>query len=927
MSWPLSQDYNEAIQDPRQSFADAELKTGEAVTNALGIPLPRSGNFADVYEVRCPSGARWAVKCFTREVHGLRERYHEISKYLRQTNLPFMVDFHYLEQGIRVRGSWYPVLKMQWVEGFVLNEFVRDNLDKKPILQALGQIWLRMAKRLRETKIAHCDLQHGNVMFVPGSTANSLAVKLIDYDGMCVPALIGQKSGEVGHPAYQHPERLRTGAYNVEVDRFSLLSIGAALRCLAVGGRSLWERYDNGDNLLFRHSDLQVPAESPLFKELLEIGDAQARTLVKELHRACQGSLVKVPLLTDLVPEEKPGGKVTTAPQSVARQAAAAQGPDWDFRDEGSGETIFRKRRSSARMPGWVWGAIAGAAALLLGVVGVAVSLGLRNGPTEKTATPVARNKPVTKTPEPTPKPTPADLRSSPGHKATNPPEPPPANPKPMPVAEPPPLPADQQLPPKVARPGRLFQLSPSGDMLAISSEGDNTWRLVNPRTNEPIRTFLGHEGALTTLSFSADGRRVLTGSADGSVLLWDVQTGKTIRKIPTGAPIVTAALSADGQRGAFVNASALRQCNTRDFDTMRGRSMGTARLFTCLAFTADSQAVLIGFDRSDRAFDKVMTMWNLEPTNGIRYPSFSSRPEPVTCLALSPDGKYAASGHSGEVPAVTLWDVSTGKQLWQNTMPARPIRQVAFSPNNRFLLAGAGSASRLFHVPGGQSAGQFDVPKEALTCACFSPDSKQALCASYEDGRVRFQLLDLPKDDVAGSPPPETVVEKPPKGQEAWSHLDVPRDILVAAKEDVLRIPSGRTVATREEYHGPLDITIVVRGPENHDVSFIAPGGAMVTFRRTGPRGHVLNVRRPDSRGGEFGTVVGKQLPITLPVNQWCTLHWEIKSTGMKVTIDKQLPFQEVFRYNLTAKYPVKIRVNSEAIELKSLVVKSAKK
>src|SRR6185437_8328837 len=183
------------------------------------------------------------------------------------------------------------------VEGFVLNEFVRDNLDKKPVLQALGQIWLRMARRLRESYIAHCDLQHGNVLFVPGSTSSSLAVKLIDYDGMCVPSLVGSKSGEVGHPAYQHPERLRTGAYDQEVDRFSLLSIATALRCLAIGGRPLWERYDTGDNLLFRQSDLQAPKQSPLFRELGSIGDAQAQMLVKELQRACQGPLGGVPLL------------------------------------------------------------------------------------------------------------------------------------------------------------------------------------------------------------------------------------------------------------------------------------------------------------------------------------------------------------------------------------------------------------------------------------------------------------------------------------------------------------------------------------------------------------------------------------------------------------------------------------------------------
>src|SRR5207244_12354749 len=115
MGWPLSQDYNESIQDPRTGFSDPELRQGEAVCNALGIPMPRSGNFADVYEVRCPNGARWAVKCFTREVAGLRERYSEISRHLQQAKLPFTVDFSYLEQGIRVRGQWYPILKMQWV--------------------------------------------------------------------------------------------------------------------------------------------------------------------------------------------------------------------------------------------------------------------------------------------------------------------------------------------------------------------------------------------------------------------------------------------------------------------------------------------------------------------------------------------------------------------------------------------------------------------------------------------------------------------------------------------------------------------------------------------------------------------------------------------------------------------------------------------
>src|SRR3954453_10554775 len=170
MAWPMSQDYNEAIQNPAANFSDPELKQGEAVCNAMGLPLPCSGNFADVYAVQTP-GRKWAVKCFTRQIPGLRERYIEISKYLAQVNLPFMVEFKFLDQGIRVQGQWYPVLKMHWVEGIALNAFVRQQIDKPAVLKTLGQIGGKMAARLHEANLAHCDLQHGNVLMVPGARA------------------------------------------------------------------------------------------------------------------------------------------------------------------------------------------------------------------------------------------------------------------------------------------------------------------------------------------------------------------------------------------------------------------------------------------------------------------------------------------------------------------------------------------------------------------------------------------------------------------------------------------------------------------------------------------------------------------------------------------------------------------------------------
>ncbi len=316
MSWPLSQDYNEAIQSPARNFGDPDLRGGEVAVNPLGLPLPCSGSFADVYQVRGADGQRWAVKCFTREVAGLRQRYDAISRHLRQAKLSFTADFSYLDEGIRVRGSWFPILKMQWVEGLTLNEFVGRYADKPAYLEALLQVWVRMSKKLRAAEISHCDLQHGNVLLVPGAGANSLALKLVDYDGMWVPALARGHSGEVGHPSYQHPHRLRDQTYSLDVDRFPLLLIATGLRAVTVKGRALWDKYDNGDNILFRQADLLAPTKSFLFLDLVKSDDPLTASLADHLLKALRAGVAAAPLLEDVIPE---------APAAAAAAVRAAR--------------------------------------------------------------------------------------------------------------------------------------------------------------------------------------------------------------------------------------------------------------------------------------------------------------------------------------------------------------------------------------------------------------------------------------------------------------------------------------------------------------------------------------------------------------------------------------------------------------------------
>ena len=124
---------------------------------------------------------------------------------------------------------------------------------------------------------------------------------------MYVPALADSRSGESGHRAYQHPQRIREGIYSVEVDRFSHLVIYTSIRCLMLGRGDLWQRFNTGDNLLFRDADFCCPAKSELFRTLSGIGNADAEALVGRLILACRRPLEGAPLLQDII---GPNGKV-----------------------------------------------------------------------------------------------------------------------------------------------------------------------------------------------------------------------------------------------------------------------------------------------------------------------------------------------------------------------------------------------------------------------------------------------------------------------------------------------------------------------------------------------------------------------------------------------------------------------------------------
>ncbi len=287
MSWPPASDYQDAVQNPMTCFSDIELKTGVVAINKIGLPRVASGNFASVYEMK--NGAhRWAVRCFLRQGEDQQNRYALLSLYLSRLMVAGLVEFSYQQEGIRVRGKWYPVVKMEWVEGETLTTYVQKHLHQPETLRNLALQWRGLIDRLRQNKIAHADLQHGNVMVSPQGQ-----LRLVDYDGMFVPKLAGRRSSELGHINYQHPKRSAED-FDERLDNFSAIVIYTALMALSLEP-GLWKRFDTGENMLFTAQDFRMPTKSVLLEYLHQHSDKGLQTLAATLINACHGSVAQTP--------------------------------------------------------------------------------------------------------------------------------------------------------------------------------------------------------------------------------------------------------------------------------------------------------------------------------------------------------------------------------------------------------------------------------------------------------------------------------------------------------------------------------------------------------------------------------------------------------------------------------------------------------
>ena len=267
MQYPLISEYVRAIQDAGNNLD--ELAHLVPVLDAHGEPYRSSGAFAVVFKMKDEqTGKCYALKCFTEEQEGRAEAYLQIADELEFVDSSYITSVKYLEKEIFVDSSCeedeFPVLLMDWIDGETMESYIAENYQDNYTMAMLCYRFCKMAAWLRSQPFAHGDIKPDNIMVRPDGS-----LTLVDYDGMFVPAMKGQKSPTIGTKDFSHP--LRTvDDFDETIDDFALASIALSLKAISMKS-TLFDIYGASDRLLFSENDYRNPSNSKVISALQDL--------------------------------------------------------------------------------------------------------------------------------------------------------------------------------------------------------------------------------------------------------------------------------------------------------------------------------------------------------------------------------------------------------------------------------------------------------------------------------------------------------------------------------------------------------------------------------------------------------------------------------------------------------------------------------
>jgi len=259
---------------------------------------------------------------------------------------------------------------------------------------------------------------------------------------------------------------------------------------------------------------------------------------------------------------------------------------------------------------------------------------------------------------------------------------------------------------------------------------------ILDRATGKHVTQLEHHKGHIVTcVAFSRDGKRLISGSYQGTVKVWELTTGKELQVLKGHGSLGCVAFSSDGNTVASASAA------------VRVWSVKTGKEILSLP---DSGTYSIAFSPDGKMLASNLKVWDLATGNELRtVPTFVEAPTlDGASVAFSPDGKTLAS--ASQAGLVQLWDVSTGKQLAQPHGHDSGVSSMAITPDGKTIATGSlDGIVKMWDVTTGKELralkayvrdGSNEVGVRALA---FSPDGK-TLASGGSDLQGMLKLWDV---------------------------------------------------------------------------------------------------------------------------------------------------------------------------------------
>jgi len=291
-----------------------------------------------------------------------------------------------------------------------------------------------------------------------------------------------------------------------------------------------------------------------------------------------------------------------------------------------------------------------------------------------------------------------------------------------------------------------------SPDGRTIASGGGDEIKLWDARSGQVLTTLKGHRGIVQSVTFSPDGRTIASGSWDSTVKLWDAKSGQLLHTLKGHGEIVrsfdmfgdTTAISASLTSAAFspdgrTIASGSADGTIKLWDAKSGKHLATLKghghgkdatsgsffSVTSVAFSPDGRTI------ASSGGDSTIKLWDARSRQELT--TLKGHGKTVHSVTLSPDGRTVASG--SEDGTIKLWDAKSGQELTTFDAHSYNVYSVAFSPDGRTIAYGMWRGGvKLLDVKTGQELTTFKGEVNYVQTVAFSPDGRTIASGSTDD-------------------------------------------------------------------------------------------------------------------------------------------------------------------------------------------------